>query len=223
MNASPKYINVNPPPYEDASMLEAYNEHPPQDASQRLLDLFLSDVAARQGMPSIRTLLKLYTSIDASKLAAFSDAAEDGSALGEEDLLQQLMVLKSASRTYARQNDESLLDGDRLTTNNLDFTIEGVSRPESSDMTVLTQQSMVHVEETTSHRRFAGFFIRNAEHAQRVFNSIRSAPLPSKERRQPQQQQQQPAQGATAATAAAATGKPGAGAWQPKRVRVAAQ
>jgi translation initiation factor 3 subunit L len=39
---------------------------------------------------------------------------------------------------------------------------------------------MVHVEETTSHRRFAGFFIRNAEHAQRVLNTIRAAPLPVK-------------------------------------------
>jgi translation initiation factor 3 subunit L len=38
---------------------------------------------------------------------------------------------------------------------------------------------MVHVEETTSHRRYAGYFIRNAEHAQRVFNTIRSSPLPS--------------------------------------------
>lgn len=38
---------------------------------------------------------------------------------------------------------------------------------------------MVHVEETTSHRRYAGYFIRNAEHAQRVYNTIRSSPLPS--------------------------------------------
>lgn len=37
---------------------------------------------------------------------------------------------------------------------------------------------MVHVEETTSHRRYAGFFIRNAEHAQRALTSIKSAPLP---------------------------------------------
>lgn len=41
---------------------------------------------------------------------------------------------------------------------------------------------MVHVEETTSHRRYAGFFIRNAEHAQRVFNTIHSSPLPSQRR-----------------------------------------
>ena len=45
---------------------------------------------------------------------------------------------------------------------------------------------MVHVEETTSHRRFAGYFIRNAEHAQRVYNTIKASPLPV-QRRQAQQ------------------------------------
>jgi translation initiation factor 3 subunit L len=38
---------------------------------------------------------------------------------------------------------------------------------------------MIHVEETTVHRRTAAFFVRNAEQAQRTFNNIRSAPLPS--------------------------------------------
>jgi translation initiation factor 3 subunit L len=49
---------------------------------------------------------------------------------------------------------------------------------------------MVHVEETTSHRRYAGYFIRNAEHAQRVFNTIRSSPLPSPRRPQAVSQQE---------------------------------
>jgi translation initiation factor 3 subunit L len=84
-------------------------------------------------------------------------------------------------------------------------------------------QSMVHVEETTSHRRFAGFFIRNAEHAQRVFNTIRAAPLPSATRRPQvpnQNRDQSQTQGQTPGQAGA---KPGAGAWQPRRARVAAQ
>jgi translation initiation factor 3 subunit L len=37
---------------------------------------------------------------------------------------------------------------------------------------------MVQVAETTTNRRFAGFFIRNAENANRVFESIKNAPLP---------------------------------------------
>ncbi|WOO80727.1 Eukaryotic translation initiation factor 3 subunit L [Vanrija pseudolonga] len=173
LQACPKYLSVVPPPYEDADALEEWIANPPPDAVQRHLDLFLSDVAAVRGVSNVRNLLKLYTSIDASKLAAFLEAPADG-ADAEEDVLQQLMVLKAASRTYGKgQNGASLLDGDRIVTNNLDFTIDG---------------SMVHVEETTSHRRFAGFFIRNAEHAQRVFNTIRTSPLPSQ--RKPQEKKE---------------------------------
>ncbi|CAD6581873.1 MAG: hypothetical protein TREMPRED_003107 [Tremellales sp. Tagirdzhanova-0007] len=199
LQACPKYLNVNPPPYEDEAALADWKEHPPQDASQRHLELFLSDIGAVKGVPSVRNLLKLYTSIDASKLSAFMRSADED---GEEEILQQLMVLKAASRTYAKgQGHRSLLDGDRIVTNNLDFTIDA---------------SMVHVEETTSHRRYAGFFIRNAEHAQRVFHSIRSAPLPTQPRSRGPQATQSQVNGPSSAGA-----KPAA--WQPKRqVRIAA-
>lgn len=49
---------------------------------------------------------------------------------------------------------------------------------------------MIHVEETTVHRRTAAFFVRNAEQAQRTFNNIRSAPLPSTQAAQGQAQGQ---------------------------------
>lgn len=125
MQACPKYLNVNPPPYEDEAALADWKENPPQDALQRHLELFLSDVAAVKGVPSVRNLLKLYTSIDAAKLSVFMQTADED---GEDDILQQLMVLKAASRTYAKgAGDGSLLDGDRIVTNNLDFTIDGVS------------------------------------------------------------------------------------------------
>jgi len=126
LQSCPKYLNVNPPPYEDEGALSEWNDHPPQDATQRHLELFLSDVTAVNGVSSVRNLLKLYTSIDAAKLSAFMQTADEN---GEEDVLQQLMVLKAASRTYAKgQGDGSLLDGDRIVTNNLDFTIDGVSQ-----------------------------------------------------------------------------------------------
>jgi translation initiation factor 3 subunit L len=128
LQACPKYLSVNPPPYEDPSALESYLASPPQDAVQRHLDLFLSDVAAVQGVSSLRNLLKLYTSIDAAKLAAFSVSSEAGKGSGEEEVLQQLMALKAASRTYAKQGEGSLVDGERIVTNNLDFTIDSVSR-----------------------------------------------------------------------------------------------
>ena len=119
IGACPKYLSVNPPPYEDPALLQQYIDNPPQDPTLRHVDLFLSDVRSQTGVSATRNLLKLYTSIDAAKLAAFTSG-------DEEEVLQQLMVLKAASRTYAR-HDASLLDGDRISTNNLDFTIDGVS------------------------------------------------------------------------------------------------
>ncbi len=91
---------------------------------------------------------------------------------------------------------------------------------------------MVHVAETTTNRRHAGFFIRfvgrmtdshlirgpaypschpsNAEHAQRVFDTIRSSPLPiSRSAATAAAAQGQQAKGAPAAAgAAAAAAKP---------------
>lgn len=38
---------------------------------------------------------------------------------------------------------------------------------------------MVHIAESTVGRRYAGWFVRNTEHAQRVLDGLRNAPLPS--------------------------------------------
>jgi translation initiation factor 3 subunit L len=71
----------------------------------------------------------LYTSIDAAKLSAFLDSAQQDGKDAEEEVLQALMVLKAASRTYSKGPGEgTLLDGERIVTNNLDFTVDGVSR-----------------------------------------------------------------------------------------------
>ena len=37
---------------------------------------------------------------------------------------------------------------------------------------------MVHIAESTVGRRYAGWFIRNTEHAQRVYDTIKNSPLP---------------------------------------------
>jgi translation initiation factor 3 subunit L len=122
LSACPKYLSVNPPPYEDHQLLEAFVESPPQDATARHVELFLADVVAVKEVQSVRNLLRLYTSIDAGKLSAFV-----GDQAGEEEVLQQLMALKAASRNYEQPAGSSLLEGIRASSNNLDFTIDGVS------------------------------------------------------------------------------------------------
>ncbi|KAI0030086.1 eukaryotic translation initiation factor 3 subunit 6 [Vararia minispora EC-137] len=156
--ACPKFISANPPPYEDPEALTAYVEDSPQEPAHRHLTLFLSDVRAQAIVPTMRSFLKLYTSLDAAKLAGFLDA-------DEEEMVQQMMAVKSASRCISRVgSDKDLLDGQMIVTSDMDFVIN---------------ENMVHISESTVGRRFAGWFIRNTEHAQRVLDGVRASPLPA--------------------------------------------
>jgi len=93
------------------------------DSTHRHLDLFLADVATQLQVPTLRSFLKLYTSLGAKKLANFLDA-------DEEELVQEMMVLKQASRSVSRVSGSegtSLLDGQTITTSDLNFVIDEVS------------------------------------------------------------------------------------------------
>lgn len=123
--ACPKFINANPPPYDDAAALEAYIADPPVEPAQRHLQLFLSDMRAQASAPTLRSFLKLYASLDAQKLAGFLD-------VNEEDMVQQMMALKQCSRRVGRVTNPSLeggkglLEGEMITTSDLDFVIDEV-------------------------------------------------------------------------------------------------
>ncbi|KAI0746732.1 eukaryotic translation initiation factor 3 subunit 6 [Daedaleopsis nitida] len=154
-----------PPPYDDETLLATYIEDPPVEPAQRHLSLFLSEVRAQAPVPTLRSFLKLYTSLDANKLAGFLDA-------DEEEMVQQLMVMKQASRSVSRvDNEKGLLDGQMISTSDLDFVING---------------NMIRIAESTVGRRYAGWFIRNTEHAQRVLDTLRGAPLPVPPKAAPQ-------------------------------------
>ena len=120
--ACPKFITANPPPYHDPDALSAFINDPPEEPAARHLDLFLGDVRARAEVPTLRSYLKLYTSLDASKLAGFLER-------DEEELVQLMMVMKGASRGISRVNNEgTLLDGQVITTTDLDFVINEVRK-----------------------------------------------------------------------------------------------
>ncbi|EIN05492.1 eukaryotic translation initiation factor 3 subunit 6 [Punctularia strigosozonata HHB-11173 SS5] len=157
--ACPKFISANPPAYEDPDALQAYVDDPPPEPAQRHLASFLADVKVQATVPTLRSFLKLYTSIDARKLSSFLDT-------DEEEMVQQMMVLKQASRSVSKVGnavDGGLMDGETISTSDLDFVID---------------DNMVHIVESTVGRRYAGWFIRNAEHAQRVLDTLQVSPLP---------------------------------------------
>jgi translation initiation factor 3 subunit L len=138
MYACPKFISANSPPYDDpAAISQLLNASPTDSPSQRTtelptaathtdpahrhLRLFLSDVTAQSPVPTLRSFLKLYTSLGSKKLANFLDA-------DEEEIVQEMMVMKQASRSVSRIGTEkgSLLDGQTITTSDLNFVIDDV-------------------------------------------------------------------------------------------------
>lgn len=122
--ACPKFISATAPPYEIPEALEAYSTDPPVEPVQRHVALFLADVRAQLSTSTLRSFLKLYTSLDAARLAGFLDA-------DEEETVQQMMVLKQCSRRIGRlastsEKGHGLLEGEVITTSDLDFVIDDV-------------------------------------------------------------------------------------------------
>lgn len=139
--ACPKFISANPPPYHDASLLGPYLENPSPivEQAQHQLALFMNDVRNQLAIPTLRSFLRLYTSLDAAKLAGFLDKEE-------EDVVREMMVMKQASRSVSRaaasdkekekdnsggggnvhHSNGSLLDGETISTSDLDFVINQV-------------------------------------------------------------------------------------------------
>ncbi|KAF9473472.1 eukaryotic translation initiation factor 3 subunit 6 [Pholiota conissans] len=170
--ACPKFITANPPPYDDAAAINALiNASAEEESSaaasvtqaepsQRHLELFLADVGAQLQVPTLRSFLKLYTSLGAKKLANFLDA-------DEEELVQEMMVMKQASRSISRvagMEGTSLLEGQMITTSDMNFVID---------------ENMVHIAESTIGRRYAGWFIKNTERTQKILDDLKSMPLPA--------------------------------------------
>lgn len=193
--ACPKFITANPPPYDDPNAL-ALLINPPTptsptsptatsgtpaitDPTQRHLRALSAHYLALSPVPTLRSLLKLYTSLDARKLTGFLDAGVD-----DEEVLSWMMVMKNSGRCVGRvrgaasaDKDEktgasaanggstgsSLLDGEWMSISDLNFVID---------------ENMIHIAESTVGRRYAGWFIRNSEHAARVLDGLRASPLP---------------------------------------------
>jgi translation initiation factor 3 subunit L len=118
--ACPKFITANPPPYNDGIALAALLETPAAEPVQRHLGVFLGDVRAQGPVRTLRSFLKLYTSLDARRLAGFLDA-------DEEEMVQGMMVMKQASRRISRVGGgKGLLDGEMIAVGDLNFVIDEV-------------------------------------------------------------------------------------------------
>ncbi|KAJ2005045.1 hypothetical protein GGI04_000839 [Coemansia thaxteri] len=142
MFACPKFITPIAPNYDDveATVVE------PQAYQLRI---FLREARLQLVVPTLRSFLKLYTTMDIERLSTFleMDAAE---------LRNQLMVYKQRCRQVKWVGGPDLLSGELVSTTDLEFAL---------------QEDMIFIAESRVGRRYADWFIRNANKVQDLVNS----------------------------------------------------
>ncbi|KAJ3103436.1 Eukaryotic translation initiation factor 3 subunit L [Phlyctochytrium planicorne] len=131
--ACPKFISPAAPRFEDGP-----NQY--QAATQLQLRVFLDEVKQQLLVPTIRSYLKLYTTLRISKLASFLDKTP-------EEVRTELLVFKHKTR-QRRWETGSVLDGEFASSFELDFYIK---------------DDMIHILESKAGRRIGDWFIRHIE------------------------------------------------------------
>jgi len=111
LSSCPKFISPIPPDFD----VPENNVEP----TQHHLQVFMTDVKNNMLAPTLRSYLKLYTTMDLSKLSSFLE-------MSPEDLRMALLVFKQRSRQY-RWNEGGLLNGELVNVSDLDFALEQVS------------------------------------------------------------------------------------------------
>lgn len=117
-HGSPRFISPNAPPYETESedALHAYSAIP--DPSAHQLSLFLSGVEPQLSNATLRSFLRLYTTLGTDKLAGFLN-------VDEETVLEMLMTAKGAARKFT-WIEGGLLEGGIVGVSDINFGIDEV-------------------------------------------------------------------------------------------------
>ncbi|CAG9087633.1 hypothetical protein JYU34_021339 [Plutella xylostella] len=139
--ACPKFLSACPPPV-DASA--GYGSHAVKHQTQ----VFMDEVRQQKMLPTIRSYLKLYTTLPLAKLAAFMSMARGGerdAAREHAALAIHLLCFKHKMKNVVWSKGPSGLDGKFQSGSELDFYIDN---------------DMVHIADTKVAHRYGDFFIR---------------------------------------------------------------
>jgi translation initiation factor 3 subunit L len=132
VNCCPKFVSPAMPdftqPFTDS-----------HDAFKFQVKLFMKEMTSQQAYRKLRSYLKLYTSIEVSKLAKFNDS-------DEEHFVPLLLSFKSKMRQLENPNLEetSALEGDIGS---------------ALDIHYYVVENVVHVDEAEKQRRFENYFM----------------------------------------------------------------
>ncbi|KAJ1749074.1 hypothetical protein H4R22_001229 [Coemansia sp. RSA 1290] len=143
--ACPKFIIPNPPNYDDVAS-------EPMEPQEFQLKIFVREAKLQLVVPTLRSFLKLYTTMSLDQLSSFLD-------IDSNELRNQLMVYKQRYRQVKWTGNADLLAGEVVPTTDLDFAL---------------QQDMIYIAESRVGRRYADWFIRNTNKLQDIINTLES-------------------------------------------------
>lgn len=144
--ACPKFLSPVPPNY-DCTQLNFHKE-----PFMLQCKVFIEEVAQQILIPTIRSYLKLYTTLPISKLAIFMDMTED-------ELKTHLMCFKHKMKNIVWTKGTSGLEGEFQSASEVDFYID---------------KDMVHIADTKVARRYGDFFIRQIHKFEEITRSLKN-------------------------------------------------
>jgi translation initiation factor 3 subunit L len=109
--ACPKFISPVPPDFENpAANVDMIEHH---------LAMFMDEVKTNMWSPTVKSYLRLYTTMDLNKLAGFLE-------VNPEELRSFLLLNKQRTKQL-RWTDQALLEGELVNVSDLDYAMQGVS------------------------------------------------------------------------------------------------
>ena len=129
-SACPKFITPVPPDFDNPGVnVDPVDHH---------LTIFMDEVKTNMFSPTLKSYLKLYSTMDLNKLAGFLEVEP-------EKLRGWLLVNKQRSR-QTRWTEKGLLEGETVGTGDLDYAIRG---------------DLISVSEVKMGRRLVDWYLRN--------------------------------------------------------------
>jgi len=148
--ACPKFLSPVPPTIEENASDNAGLIH--KEPLKLQLKVFLDEVNQQMILPTIRSYLKLYTSMPLDKLADYLDISVD-------ELEKHLLCFKHKMRNIVWTKGVSALEGEFQTESEVDFYID---------------KNMIHIADTKVDRRFGDFFIRQIHKFEELNRGLKS-------------------------------------------------
>jgi len=143
--ACPKFISPSPLDYDKLPA-----NHNPQEAYRLQLRLFLQEVQQQKVLPTIRSFLKLYTTIGIPKLAALLEETDEGS------FREHLQCLKHKTHSLVWSGGAPL-SGCSVSVTDVDFYVE---------------HEMAHVADSALTRRHSDYFIKQINKLEEIICNL---------------------------------------------------